>query len=67
LVLIGDGERELEDPKKRASFELFRGSLKSVEIVTFDELFKKVEILANLFSLERKSTIANSLAPVKET
>ena len=53
LVLIGNRERELDDDKKRASFELFRGTLTGVEVVTFDEFFKKVENLAKLFSLVR--------------
>lgn len=55
VVLIGDSERELDDPTKRRSFELFRGSLSGVEIVTFDEFFKKVESLAKLFNLVRTS------------
>lgn len=62
VVLIGDRERELDDPKKRASFELFRGALNGIEIVTFDELFKKVESLAKLFSLVRKSATTATAA-----
>jgi hypothetical protein len=63
VVLIGDRERELDHAEKRASFELFRGSLSGVEIVTFDEFFKKVENLAKLFSLVRKSAVASVSPP----
>lgn len=52
VVIVGNGEK-LKSEKQRKSFELFRGSLKDVEIVTYDELFRKVEILANLFNLIR--------------
>jgi len=52
-VIIGNAEAELRDETARRSFELFRGSLKDVEIITYDELFRKVEILAELFSLKR--------------
>ncbi len=62
VVLIGNYERELTDPKKRASFELFRGSLSGVEIVTFDEFFRKVENLAKLFNLVRKTAVATAPA-----
>jgi hypothetical protein len=52
VVIIGNGDK-LKSQKQRKSFELFRGNLKDVEIVTYDELFRKVEILANLFNLIR--------------
>lgn len=51
IVIIGNYSAELTDGVKRRSFELFRGSLSNVEIVTFDELFRKVEHLARLFNL----------------
>ena len=35
-------------------FELYRTNLRDVEIVTYDELFKKAETLAALFNLIRK-------------
>jgi len=38
----------------RKSFELYRTSLRDVEIVTYDELFKKADTLATLFNLIRK-------------
>ena len=53
IVLIGNYEKELDCPKKRSSFELFRSSLAGVEIVTFDEFFRKIEQLAKLFNLVR--------------
>jgi hypothetical protein len=57
---MGNYERELTAPKLRSSFELFRSSLAGVEIVTFDEFFRKVEQLANLFNLGRKAAEAES-------
>jgi hypothetical protein len=53
LVLIGN-YLELANDAQRSSFELFRSSLSGVEIVTFDEFFKKLEELAKLFNLVRK-------------
>lgn len=57
VIIAGNSEIELKEETKRKSFELFRTSLKDVEIVTYDELFRKVEILANLFNLIRKKEI----------
>jgi hypothetical protein len=54
VVIIGNSS-ELDDEKKKRSFELFRSGLSNVEIVTFDELFLKIEQLASLFNLVRKS------------
>ena len=55
VVLIGNYQAELTDSKKRSSFELFRGALRGIEIVTFDEFFRKVENLAKLFNLVRRN------------
>ena len=55
ILLIGDREKQLQEPDRQRSFELFRSGLGDVEIVTFDELFRKAEVLANLFGLSRKS------------
>jgi len=52
-LIIGNSTQELADPIARRSFELFRNSLKDVEIITYDELFRKVEILAELFRRKR--------------
>ena len=63
VVIIGNASEELNTDKKRKSFELFRSNLKDVEIVTFDELFKKAETLATLFNLrwnDNKHNKANS-------
>jgi hypothetical protein len=53
VIIVGNGKTELTEEKKRKSFELFRYNQKDVEIVTYDELFRKIEVLANLFSLIR--------------
>jgi hypothetical protein len=42
---------ELDTEEKRRSFELYRSSLSNIDIVTFDELFRKMEYLAKLFNL----------------
>lgn len=52
ILIVGNAETELTDEVKLKSFELFRSSLKDIEIVTFDELFKKAETLATLFNLK---------------
>ena len=51
VVIAGNASTELDTELKRKSFELFRTSLKDVEIVTYDELFKKAETLATLLNL----------------
>lgn len=44
ILIIGHFGRELsEDKIKKRSFELFRSSLKDIDIVTFDEIYKKLE------------------------
>ncbi len=53
LIIVGNSE-ELTDGNRRKSFELYRTNLRDVEIVTYDELFKKAETLAALFNLIRK-------------
>lgn len=52
VVIIGNSA-QLDTDQKRRSFELFRSNLSNVEIVTFDEVFRKVEHLASLFNLVR--------------
>lgn len=46
LLIIGRLDKL--DDSQRECFELFRSELKSVEIVTFDELFLKVETMFNI-------------------
>lgn len=53
VIVAGNAEVQLRDANMRQSFELYRSGLKDVEIITYDELFRKVEVLANLFSLIR--------------
>lgn len=61
IILIGSYDAELKNPKQRASFDLFRASLRGVEVVTFDEFFRKIEGLAKIFGLTRAT---NSAAPL---
>jgi hypothetical protein len=58
-VIIGNAGAQLHDDMARRSFELFRACLKDVEIITYDELFRKVETLAELFSLKRAKSEAS--------
>ena len=55
VLIAGDADRQLTDENKRKSFELFRSGLRDIEVVTYDELFRKAEILATLFNLVRPS------------
>lgn len=45
FVIAGDFQGELTSPSQRQSFELFRQGLRDVQIVTFDELFARLEAL----------------------
>lgn len=47
MVLIGKLVNGLNEEQK-VSFELYRGDSRQVEIVTFDELFQKVQMLTDL-------------------
>lgn len=47
LVVIGNTD-ELDTEAKRESFELFRRTMRGMEIITFDELFRKVAVLLHL-------------------
>lgn len=53
-LIIGNGDTQLTDAVRRRSFELFQASQKDVEIVTYDNLFRKIEVLASLFNLVRQ-------------
>ena len=59
VLILGNAEAQLTDVSMRRSFELFRGGLRDVEIVTYDELFRKVEVLAHLFNLIRAKPKSN--------
>jgi hypothetical protein len=52
VVLIGNGERELVTRGKRRSFEAFRAELRTVRVVTFDELFGKLRALLALLGAD---------------
>ncbi len=54
VIICGNHEKELADKRRRTSFELFRSSLAGIDVITFDEFFRKVELLAGLFHLTRK-------------
>jgi hypothetical protein len=43
MVLMGNYARELDSSEKRRSFELYRSSLNGVSIITYDELFTRLE------------------------
>jgi hypothetical protein len=47
LVVIGN-TAQLDSEGQRESFEHFRRALRGTEIITFDELFRKIEVLLNL-------------------
>lgn len=51
IVIIGN-TAQLDTPAKQDSFELFRRGLSNIEVITFDELFLKVEVLLNLLQGE---------------
>ncbi|MHB1546848.1 MAG: Shedu immune nuclease family protein [bacterium] len=50
ILIIGTLGDLQTNPGKLKSFELFRHSIKDVEVITYDELFKKVEIFLQLFN-----------------
>lgn len=52
VVIAGTWRNEITTPAHRKSFELFRNGLKDVQLITYDELFHKIEILIEL--LEQK-------------
>lgn len=48
MVIAGNSQTELIDQGRIKSFELFRNGLKDVQLITYDELFHKIEILIKL-------------------
>lgn len=48
VVIVGNAYSELTDERKQKSFELFRGSLRNIQIMTYDELFSRVKGLVSL-------------------
>jgi Domain of unknown function (DUF4263) len=53
LVIAGNYAEQINNEKRKRSFELFRSSLVDVEVLTFDEFFTKIEQLAKLFNIVR--------------
>lgn len=53
LVLAGTYSTQITDEKRKRSFELFRTRQVDVDIITFDEFFQKIELLAKLFNVVR--------------
>ncbi|MNJ61085.1 hypothetical protein D3C77_568560 [compost metagenome] len=51
LVIVGNLESEADTADKRASFDLYRSN-SNVIIITYDELFSKIESLLELFDEE---------------
>jgi hypothetical protein len=60
VIIIGTYAKELHDERKKSSFELFRSSLAGIDIITFDEFFKKIEHLAKIFNLVRTGEKASN-------
>jgi hypothetical protein len=52
VLIIGNYDKGINGPVKKEVFELFRENLSNIEIVTFDELFKKIDLLLEM--LENK-------------
>ena len=47
VVIIGDTS-QLDTPSKMDSFEIYRRGLRNTDVITFDELFAKIEMLVKL-------------------
>jgi Domain of unknown function (DUF4263) len=52
IIIMGNIQSELVDQRKKKSFELFRTGLSDVQVITYDELFGKVEFLVALLQGE---------------
>ncbi|MBG0852503.1 DUF4263 domain-containing protein [Streptomyces spinoverrucosus] len=50
VVIIGDLEREITSEDQRRSFELYRSSLRDLKIMTYDELFDGIRMLASAWA-----------------
>ena len=47
ILIAGNAKKELRNSKQKRSFELYRNS-QSIQIVTYDEVFEKLDTLVNL-------------------
>ncbi|RLU07404.1 hypothetical protein CS078_10320 [Pseudomonas prosekii] len=52
VIVIGNISTEIVNPTQMKSFELFRTSVTGVEIVTYDELFEKVQSMLEMLAAE---------------
>lgn len=52
VVVVGHAAAELDTRARRRSFETYRGELRTVKVVTFDELFAKLSGLVSLLGAE---------------
>ncbi|MEA5578163.1 Shedu immune nuclease family protein [Anabaena sp. UHCC 0451] len=48
ILIAGNAKQELCNNDKKQSFELYRSNFQSVQIVTYDEVFEKLDTLVNL-------------------
>lgn len=48
LLIAGNTQAQLDSRSKTKSFELFRRGLSGVEVITYDELFRKVKTMIDL-------------------
>ncbi|MES2391121.1 MAG: Shedu immune nuclease family protein [Acidobacteriota bacterium] len=48
VIVIGNASKELADEKRKCSFERFRERLIGVRIITFDEVFRRLEMMIDL-------------------
>jgi len=55
LLIVGCIETENLSPKELKSFELFRHELRNIDIITYDELFEKIDLLIKILENEWKS------------
>lgn len=63
VLIAGNGRTELASAERRRAFDIYRSTLRDVQLITFDELFSKVSILANLFGLTHKAPVPASGSP----
>lgn len=50
ILIIGNLKSELKDDTQISSFERFRSEIKSVEIITYDELFERVSNIGKIIN-----------------
>jgi len=52
VLIAGNIGNELDDQCKKRSFEYFRNNLKDIQIISFDEVFGKIEKLVELLKVQ---------------